>query len=56
MSIFLIADMGDPDREFDYLDEVEVIMRREPWDKKSAPLGGDAVHRRLRAARAATIC
>jgi hypothetical protein len=25
--------MGDPDREFDYLDEVEVIMRREPWDK-----------------------
>ena len=29
----LIADMGDPDREFDYLDEVEVIMRREPWDK-----------------------
>ena len=29
----LTADMGDPDREFDYLDEVEVIMRREPWDK-----------------------
>ena len=29
----LIADMGNPDREFDYLDEVEVIMRREPWDK-----------------------
>jgi hypothetical protein len=28
----LIADMGNPDREFDYLDEVEVIMRREPWD------------------------
>src|SRR5262249_57981441 len=25
--------MGDPNREFDYLDEVEVIMRREPWDK-----------------------
>src|SRR5262245_7929871 len=25
----LIADMGDPDREFDYLDEVEVIMRRD---------------------------
>lgn len=29
----LIADMGEPDREFDYVDEVEVIMRREPWDK-----------------------
>ena len=29
----LTADMGDPDREFDYLDEIEVIMRREPWDK-----------------------
>ncbi len=29
----LVADMGDPDREFDYLDEVEVIMRREPWEK-----------------------
>jgi hypothetical protein len=28
----LTADMGDPDRRFDYLDEVEVIMRREPWD------------------------
>src|SRR5215470_10656317 len=24
----LVADMGDPDRRFDYLDEVEVIMRR----------------------------
>ena len=31
----LMPDMGDPDREFDYLDEVEVIMRREPWDKNS---------------------
>ena len=29
----LVADMGEPDREFDYLDEVKVIMRREPWDK-----------------------
>ena len=29
----LIADMGEPDREFDFLDEVRVIMRREPWDK-----------------------
>ena len=29
----LIADMGEPDREFDYLDEIEVIMRREPWEK-----------------------
>ena len=28
----LVADMGNPDREFDYGDEVEVIMRREPWD------------------------
>src|SRR5678815_3265585 len=29
----LVADMGDPDRIFDYTDEIEVIMRREPWDK-----------------------
>lgn len=29
----LIADIGEPDREFDFLDEVRVIMRREPWDK-----------------------
>ena len=29
----LVADMGEPDRAFDYLDEVRVIMRREPWDK-----------------------
>jgi len=29
----LVADMGDPDRIFDYTDEVEVIMRREPWEK-----------------------
>lgn len=28
----LVADMGDPDREFDYLDEIDAIMRREPWD------------------------
>jgi hypothetical protein len=28
----LVADMGDPDREFDHLDEVRVIMRREPWE------------------------
>lgn len=28
----LIADMGEPEREFDYLDEVQAIMRREPWD------------------------
>jgi hypothetical protein len=27
-----MADMGDPDRKFGYLDEIEVIMRREPWD------------------------
>ena len=26
----LVADMGDPDRVFDYTDEVGVIMRREP--------------------------
>jgi hypothetical protein len=31
----LVVDMGDPDREFDHLDEVRVIMRREPWDKNS---------------------
>ncbi|OGQ80608.1 MAG: hypothetical protein A3F90_11320 [Deltaproteobacteria bacterium RIFCSPLOWO2_12_FULL_60_19] len=29
----LTLDMGDPDREFDLLDEVRVIMRREPWEK-----------------------
>lgn len=29
----LSLDMGEPDREFDYLDEVRVIMRREPWEK-----------------------
>jgi hypothetical protein len=29
----LHIDMGDPMKEFDYLDEVRVIMRREPWDK-----------------------
>ncbi|MBM2802304.1 MAG: hypothetical protein HW419_197 [Deltaproteobacteria bacterium] len=28
----LVADMGSPDRVFDYTDEVEVIMRREPWE------------------------
>jgi len=28
----LVADMGDPGREFDHLDEVRVIMRREPWE------------------------
>lgn len=28
----LCVDMGDPEREFDYLDEVRVTMRREPWD------------------------
>ena len=28
----LWIDMGEPDREFDYLDEVRVIMRREPWE------------------------
>src|SRR3970040_337565 len=28
----LFIDMGEPDREFDYLDEVRVIMRREPWE------------------------
>ena len=26
----LVADMGEPDRVFDYTDEVDVIMRREP--------------------------
>ena len=30
----LVADMGEPDRVFDYTDEVDVIMRREPWDNK----------------------
>ena len=29
----LTLDIGDPDREFDPLDEVRVIMRREPWEK-----------------------
>ncbi len=29
----LFIDMGEPDREFDFLDEVRVIMRREPWEK-----------------------
>jgi hypothetical protein len=29
----LFIDMGAPDREFDFLDEVRVIMRREPWEK-----------------------
>jgi hypothetical protein len=29
----LCVDMGDKDKEFDYLDEVQVIMRREPWEK-----------------------
>jgi hypothetical protein len=29
----LFIDMGDPDREFDFLDEVQVIMRRELWEK-----------------------
>lgn len=28
----LTLDMGEPNREFDYLDEVHVIMRREPWE------------------------
>ena len=28
----LNIDLGEPEREFDYLDEVRVIMRREPWD------------------------
>ncbi|MGH7771467.1 MAG: hypothetical protein ACREQA_04450 [Candidatus Binatia bacterium] len=28
----LNIDLGEPDKEFDYLDEVKVIMRREPWD------------------------
>lgn len=30
----LVADMGEPERLFDYTDEVDVIMRREPWDNK----------------------
>ncbi len=29
----LSVDLGDPEKEFDYLDEVRVTMRREPWDK-----------------------
>ena len=29
----LTLDMGDPDKEFDHLDELRVIMRREPWEK-----------------------
>ena len=29
----LFIDTGDPDREFDFLDEVRVIMRRELWEK-----------------------
>lgn len=29
----LTLDVGEPDREFDLLDEVRVIMRREPWER-----------------------
>ena len=29
----LFADIGDREKEFDHLDEVRVIMRREPWEK-----------------------
>jgi len=29
----LCVDLGDPDKKFDYLDEVRVTMRREPWEK-----------------------
>ncbi len=28
----LFIDLGSPDKEFDYLDEARVTMRREPWD------------------------
>jgi len=28
----ICMDMGDPTKEFDYLDEVRVTMRREPWE------------------------
>lgn len=28
----LTLDMGEPDKRFDYLDEIRVIMRREPWE------------------------
>lgn len=29
----LRVDLGDPEREFDELDEVKVTMRREPWER-----------------------
>ncbi len=29
----LFLDMGEPDREFEDLDEIRVIMRREPWER-----------------------
>ncbi|HWP35474.1 MAG TPA: hypothetical protein VNM66_07750 [Thermodesulfobacteriota bacterium] len=29
----LWLDLGDPDKTFDYLDEVRVTMRREPWEQ-----------------------
>ena len=29
----LCVDVGEPTKEFDYLDEVRVTMRREPWEK-----------------------
>ncbi len=28
----IVVDMGDPEKEFDYLDEVRVSMRRGPWE------------------------
>ncbi len=28
----ICVDIGDPTKEFDYLDEVRVTMRREPWE------------------------
>ena len=47
----LVADMGDPDRVFDYTDEVDVIMRREPWDNKPRRWEGMPYIERFRAAR-----
>lgn len=29
----LTVDLGEPEREFSELDEIEVIMRREPWER-----------------------
>jgi len=47
----LVADMGNPDRVYDYTDEIDVIMRREPWENNPRRWEGNALHRGLRATR-----